>query len=127
MLESDLTKLMVSPSSPTVMPLNKVKSQDGPLFLVHPIEGSIAAFKTLASKLSVPCYGLQCTKGLLHFTDNENTEFSKEICRVVYETCADSAGCSQEQFVDFSQYLVCPPSSARPRLRKLFVIEVNQI
>lgn len=61
-LESDLTKLMVSPSSPTVMSLNKVKSQDGPLFLVHPIEGSIAAFKTLASKLSVPCYGLQCTK-----------------------------------------------------------------
>lgn len=73
-LESDLTKLMVSPSSPTVMSLNKVKSQDGPLFLVHPIEGSVAAFKTLASKLSVPCYGLQCTKGLLHFTDNESTE-----------------------------------------------------
>lgn len=74
MLESDLTKLMVSPSSPTVMSLNKVKSQDGPLFLVHPIEGSIAAFKTLASKLSVPCYGLQCTKGLLYFKDNENAE-----------------------------------------------------
>lgn len=74
MLESDLTKLLVSPSSPTVMSLNKVKSQDGPLFLVHPIEGSIAAFKTLASKLSVPCYGLQCTEGMLYFKDNENTE-----------------------------------------------------
>lgn len=74
MLESDLTKLLVSPSSPTVMSLNKVKSQDAPLFLVHPIEGSIAAFKTLASKLSVPCYGLQCTKGLLYFKDNENTD-----------------------------------------------------
>ncbi|XP_030610501.1 LOW QUALITY PROTEIN: fatty acid synthase [Archocentrus centrarchus] len=61
-LESDLSKLLVNPSSPTVMPLNEVKNQEGPLFLVHPIEGSIAAFKTLASKLSVPCYGLQCTK-----------------------------------------------------------------
>lgn len=61
-LESDLSKLLVNPNSPTVMPLNEVKNQEGPLFLVHPIEGSIAAFKTLASKLSVPCYGLQCTK-----------------------------------------------------------------
>ncbi|XP_073345432.1 fatty acid synthase isoform X2 [Pagrus major] len=62
LLESDLTQLLVNPSEPTVMPLNKVQSQERPLFLVHPIEGSIAAFKTLAFKLSVPCYGLQCTK-----------------------------------------------------------------
>ncbi|KAG7246020.1 hypothetical protein CRUP_002187, partial [Coryphaenoides rupestris] len=37
-------------------------TRERPLFLVHPIEGSVAAFKTLASKLSVPCYGLQCTR-----------------------------------------------------------------
>ncbi|CAK6981202.1 fatty acid synthase [Scomber scombrus] len=62
LLESNLTQLLVNPNGPTVTPLNKVQSQERPLFLVHPIEGSIAAFKTLASKLSVPCYGLQCTK-----------------------------------------------------------------
>ncbi|XP_070847252.1 fatty acid synthase [Chaetodon trifascialis] len=62
LLESDLTQLLVNPNDPTVTPLNKVQSQERPLFLVHPIEGSIAAFKTLAFKLSVPCYGLQCTK-----------------------------------------------------------------
>lgn len=62
LLESDLTQLLVNPSDPTVMPLNKVQSQERPLFLVHPIEGCTAAFKTLAFKLSVPCYGLQCTK-----------------------------------------------------------------
>uniref|UniRef100_A0A8D3B9P6 Fatty acid synthase n=1 Tax=Scophthalmus maximus TaxID=52904 RepID=A0A8D3B9P6_SCOMX len=62
LLESDLTQLLVNPNGPTVTPLNKVQSQERPLFLVHPIEGSISAFKTLASKLSVPCYGLQCTK-----------------------------------------------------------------
>lgn len=65
LLESNLTQLLVNPNGPTVTPLNKVQSQERPLFLVHPIEGSIAAFKTLASKLSVPCYGLQCTKGIL--------------------------------------------------------------
>ena len=69
LLESDLTQLLVNPSDPTVMPLNKVQSQERPLFLVHPIEGSIAAFKTLAFKLSVPCYGLQCTKGILCSTN----------------------------------------------------------
>uniref|UniRef100_A0A7N9B0T0 Fatty acid synthase n=1 Tax=Mastacembelus armatus TaxID=205130 RepID=A0A7N9B0T0_9TELE len=62
LLDSDLTQLLVNPNSPTVTPLNKVQNQERPLFLVHPIEGSISAFKTLTSKLSVPCYGLQCTK-----------------------------------------------------------------
>lgn len=66
LLDSDLSQLLVNPDGPTVTPLNKVQSQERPLFLIHPIEGSIAAFKTLSSKLSVPCYGLQCTKGILH-------------------------------------------------------------
>uniref|UniRef100_UPI0037E9BFCC fatty acid synthase n=1 Tax=Semicossyphus pulcher TaxID=241346 RepID=UPI0037E9BFCC len=61
-LESDLIQMLVNPSGSTVMPLNKVQSQERPLFLVHPIEGSITHFKTLAVKLSAPCYGLQCTK-----------------------------------------------------------------
>ncbi|KAM7371282.1 hypothetical protein PAMP_010767 [Pampus punctatissimus] len=62
LLETNLIQLLVNPNGPTVTPLNEVQSQERPLFLVHPIEGSITAFKTLASKLSVPCYGLQCTK-----------------------------------------------------------------
>ncbi|XP_046888952.1 fatty acid synthase isoform X1 [Hypomesus transpacificus] len=62
LLESDLNLLLVNPDGPTVTPLNQVQSAERPLFLVHPIEGSIAAFKTLTAKLSVPCYGLQCTK-----------------------------------------------------------------
>lgn len=62
LLESNLTQLLVNPDDPTVTPLNKVQSQERPLFLVHPIEGSTSAFKALASKLNMPCYGLQCTK-----------------------------------------------------------------
>ncbi|KAF4106419.1 fatty acid synthase [Onychostoma macrolepis] len=62
LLESDLSRMLVNPDGPTVAPLNEVQSAERPLFLVHPIEGSIAAFRTLTSKLSVPCYGLQCTK-----------------------------------------------------------------
>ncbi|XP_010886932.2 fatty acid synthase [Esox lucius] len=62
LLESDLSLMLVNPDGPTVSRLNEVQSAERPLFLVHPIEGSIAAFRTLTAKLSVPCYGLQCTK-----------------------------------------------------------------
>uniref|UniRef100_H2MEE3 Fatty acid synthase n=1 Tax=Oryzias latipes TaxID=8090 RepID=H2MEE3_ORYLA len=57
----DVNQLLVDPDGPTLVPLNQVQSQERPLFLVHPIEGSIAALQTLASKLSIPCFGLQCT------------------------------------------------------------------
>ncbi|KAG9267961.1 fatty acid synthase [Astyanax mexicanus] len=62
LLESDLSLMLVNPDSPTVTRLNEVQSAERPLFLIHPIEGSIAAFRTLTAKLSVPCYGVQCTK-----------------------------------------------------------------
>ncbi|KAK6328250.1 hypothetical protein J4Q44_G00002280 [Coregonus suidteri] len=62
LLESDLSLMLVNPDGPTVSRLNEVQSAERPLFLVHPIEGSIAAFRTLTAKLSVPCYGLECTK-----------------------------------------------------------------
>ncbi|XP_066056968.1 fatty acid synthase [Chamaea fasciata] len=58
----DLNNLLVNPEGPTITRLNDVQSMERPLFLVHPIEGSIAVFNTLASKLHMPCYGLQCTK-----------------------------------------------------------------
>uniref|UniRef100_A0A8C4V1P6 Fatty acid synthase n=1 Tax=Falco tinnunculus TaxID=100819 RepID=A0A8C4V1P6_FALTI len=58
----DLNNLLVNPEGPTVTRLNNVQSNERPLFLVHPIEGSIAVFYTLASRLHMPCYGLQCTK-----------------------------------------------------------------
>lgn len=62
-MKFDVNQLLVDPDGPTLVPLNQVQSQERPLFLVHPIEGSIAALQTLASKLSIPCYGLQCTSG----------------------------------------------------------------
>ncbi|KAM4691284.1 fatty acid synthase isoform 2-T2 [Rhinophrynus dorsalis] len=58
----DLNNLLVNPDASTITKLNDVESNDHPLFLVHPIEGSTVAFHSLASKLSIPCYGLQCTK-----------------------------------------------------------------
>ncbi|XP_041321888.1 fatty acid synthase [Pyrgilauda ruficollis] len=58
----DLNILLVNPEGPTITRLNDVQSMERPLFLVHPIEGSIAVFYTLASRLHMPCYGLQCTK-----------------------------------------------------------------
>ncbi|XP_044275877.1 fatty acid synthase [Varanus komodoensis] len=58
----NLNNLLVNLDGPTVVPLNEVKSAEPPLFLIHPIEGSITVFNTLASKLRIPSYGLQCTK-----------------------------------------------------------------
>ncbi|XP_071429466.1 fatty acid synthase [Pithys albifrons albifrons] len=58
----DLNNLLVNPEGPTITRLNDVQSTERPLFLVHPIEGSVAVFSTLASRLHMPCYGLQCTK-----------------------------------------------------------------
>uniref|UniRef100_A0A1W7RHC9 Fatty acid synthase n=1 Tax=Agkistrodon contortrix contortrix TaxID=8713 RepID=A0A1W7RHC9_AGKCO len=61
-LNVDLNSLLVNPDGPTMVPLNEVKNTESPLFLIHPIEGSISVFNTLASKLHIPSYGLQCTK-----------------------------------------------------------------
>lgn len=62
LLDSDIDHLLVDPEGPTVIAVNSVQNQEKPLFLVHPIEGSVAVFKALASHLEIPCYGLQCTK-----------------------------------------------------------------
>ncbi|XP_067914268.1 fatty acid synthase [Heterodontus francisci] len=58
----DLNVLLVNPKGSTIAQLNNVESNERPLFFVHPIEGSVEAFKALASKVSIPCYGLQCTQ-----------------------------------------------------------------
>ncbi|XP_074080916.1 fatty acid synthase [Macrotis lagotis] len=58
----NLGNLLVNPEGPTITLLNAVQSTERPLFLVHPIEGSITVFHNLAAKLSIPTYGLQCTK-----------------------------------------------------------------
>ncbi|XP_053561686.1 fatty acid synthase [Bombina bombina] len=58
----NMDNLLVNPDASTLTKLNDVQSKERPLFLVHPIEGSVAAFQSLASKLSLPCFGLQCTK-----------------------------------------------------------------
>lgn len=59
----DLRNLLVNPDASTITKINDVQSNDRHLFLVHPIEGSISAFQSLASKLNISCYGLQCTRG----------------------------------------------------------------
>lgn len=58
----NLSTLLVNPEGPTLTRLNSVQSSERPLFLVHPIEGSTTVFHSLAAKLSIPTYGLQCTQ-----------------------------------------------------------------
>lgn len=64
MLQAQLnvSSLLVNPEGPTLTQLNSVQNSERPLFLVHPIEGSITVFHNLAAKLSIPTYGLQCTQ-----------------------------------------------------------------
>lgn len=59
----NFSTLLVNPEGPTLTRLNSVQSSERPLFLVHPIEGSTTVFHNLAARLSVPTYGLQCTRG----------------------------------------------------------------
>ncbi|XP_008574493.1 PREDICTED: fatty acid synthase [Galeopterus variegatus] len=61
-VQLNLSSLLVNPEGPTLTRLNSVQSSERPLFLVHPIEGSTAVFHSLAAKLSIPTYGLQCTR-----------------------------------------------------------------
>ncbi|XP_037013862.2 fatty acid synthase [Artibeus jamaicensis] len=58
----NLKNMLVNPEGPTLTRLNSVQSSERPLFLVHPIEGSTTVFHNLAAKLSIPTYGLQCTR-----------------------------------------------------------------
>ncbi|XP_006869546.1 PREDICTED: fatty acid synthase [Chrysochloris asiatica] len=58
----NLSTLLVNPEAPTLTRLNTVQSSERPLFLVHPIEGSITVFRSLAARLSIPTYGLQFTR-----------------------------------------------------------------
>lgn len=58
----NLSALLVNPEGPTLTRLNSVQNSERPLFLVHPIEGSTTVFHSLASKLSIPTYGIQCTR-----------------------------------------------------------------
>lgn len=58
----NLRSLLVNPEGPTLTRLNSVQSSERPLFLVHPIEGSTTVFHSLAARLSIPTYGLQCTQ-----------------------------------------------------------------
>ncbi|XP_043924165.1 fatty acid synthase [Protopterus annectens] len=62
--QEELSKLLVNPEAPVITKLNNMDGSERPLFLVHPIEGSIVAFHSLTSKLSLPCYGLQCTRAV---------------------------------------------------------------
>lgn len=68
-IQLNLNTLLVNPEGPTLTLLNSVQSSERPLFLVHPIEGSTAVFHNLAAKLSVPTYGLQCTRGTVHMVE----------------------------------------------------------
>ncbi|XP_044122476.1 fatty acid synthase-like [Neovison vison] len=60
--QPNLSTLLVNPEGPTLTRLNSVQSSERPLFLVHPIEGSVTVFHSLAARLSIPTYGLQCTR-----------------------------------------------------------------
>ncbi|XP_036124153.1 fatty acid synthase [Molossus molossus] len=60
----NLSTLLVNPEDPVLTRLNSVQSSERPLFLVHPIEGSTTVFHSLATKLSIPTYGLQCTQAV---------------------------------------------------------------
>lgn len=56
---SSLPSKQLVPES-TIVHMNSVTTGT-PLFIVHPIEGTVAMLNALAQLINVPVYGLQCT------------------------------------------------------------------
>ncbi|CAL1296657.1 unnamed protein product [Larinioides sclopetarius] len=57
---SSLSSKQLVPSE-TIIRMNSVKT-GLPLFIVHPIEGTVAMFNSLAQMINSPVYGIQCTR-----------------------------------------------------------------
>ncbi|XP_070581121.1 fatty acid synthase-like [Ptychodera flava] len=51
----------VSVEDQSVIKLHEVSNSEIPLFIIHPIEGSVTALEELAAKLNCTCYGIQGT------------------------------------------------------------------
>ncbi|XP_071965803.1 fatty acid synthase-like [Antedon mediterranea] len=45
----------------TLVKLNDIDNDKRPVFLIHPMEGSVDILTDLAANMSSPCYGLQCS------------------------------------------------------------------
>lgn len=79
-----------------IVPLNKAVGL-APLFIVHPIEGTVDELVTLCSLLNNPCYGLQCTQDTPQDTVQEMAAYYlKEIRKIQpdgpYHLCGYSFG-----------------------------------
>ncbi|XP_071103570.1 fatty acid synthase-like [Haliotis cracherodii] len=60
---SPCVKKLLTPNkiTPPLLKLNDCVSQDKPLFIVHPITGTLVLLTSLGKALNVPCYGIQRT------------------------------------------------------------------
>ncbi|XP_046574357.1 fatty acid synthase-like isoform X2 [Haliotis rubra] len=60
---SPCVKKLLTPSriTPPLLKLNDVVSKDKPIFIVHPITGTLLLLTALGKALNVPCYGVQRT------------------------------------------------------------------
>ena len=66
-----MTLPLIGRDSEILIKLNNAVSAESPIFFIHPIEGSIDVFRELTTLLPVPCYGIQCTEGMLLHRDFE--------------------------------------------------------
>ncbi|CAA9996922.1 unnamed protein product [Nesidiocoris tenuis] len=101
--------LTVVPDSPIRKMTSKSSdgSLDRPVFMIHPIQGTVDSLEELANQIERPVWGLQCTKiapmdsagslaaHYLQVTDNLKNLPSREE-RLKF--CSDLVGCSRETF-----------------------------
>ncbi|RDD36517.1 Fatty acid synthase [Trichoplax sp. H2] len=83
----------------TVVRLNEVESNETPIFIFHPIEGSVERFKEVASKLKIPAYGIQLTPDAPTETIEGLASFYLQKIKEVqnqgpYRICGYSFGCT---------------------------------
>ncbi|XP_021358822.1 fatty acid synthase-like [Mizuhopecten yessoensis] len=83
----------------TIVRMNKGDESQSPLFIVHPLEGSVKCLNKLSSHLSCPVYGLQCSKEVPLHSIPAMARFYIQIIQSVqphppYKLCGYSFGTS---------------------------------
>ncbi|XP_060080138.1 fatty acid synthase-like [Ylistrum balloti] len=83
----------------TIVRLNVGDDSQSPLFIVHPLEGSVKCMRELASQLSCPVYGLQCSKDVPLHSIPDMASFYIQVMQSVqpkppYNLCGYSFGTS---------------------------------
>ncbi|XP_072167778.1 fatty acid synthase-like [Diadema setosum] len=80
---SNSPSMLSASAADTVVKMNNVNNGQMPVFLLHPIEGSISVYDKFVERMAVPCYGIQFTSAVLDMTIPEMASYYVQRVREV--------------------------------------------